>query len=266
MRIMLYLSAFAIACAPIQDSPFSDKLLAKSPRLNIKAMDKIGDVEGDGVIRIALLADPHQNYSALSSVINEINRTRNIDFVVNLGDIGNSGYNFEYDQYISTYVNLIYPGFTVIGNHDSLGAGPQLFRKAFSSPNFWFEAGNKRYVFFNSTNLEYPDDFNPQWLKHAVTSTAKAVVIFTHCSLLDPERFATGEAAQVFNDVLNASNVVLVANGHLHAYGLNNVNGTILVQSDRVQGDNWLILEIQGTQLTIRNMTDKTTAVVTLKM
>ena len=267
MKILfVYLSLMLMACAPIQDSPFSDKLLNKNLKLNVRALEKLKNVESDGIIRIAVLADPHQNYAALDDVVNDINNTRNIDFIVNVGDIGNSGYNFEYDQYIDSYVNLRQPAFTVIGNHDALGAGVALYRKAFSEPNFWFETDTKRYIFFNTANLEKPEFFDPQWLKDAVNSTTKAVIIFTHCSLLDPERFASGTTAQIFSDVINASNVDLVVNGHLHAYGLNTVNNTILLQSDRVQGLNWLLLEIQGTQLSIENMTDKSKAVVTLKM
>lgn len=270
-RIFLYffsswalVSVGLMACSPFQDSPFSDRLLSRETNINVNAMSEIGTAESDGLLRIAVMADSHQNYHDLDEVIYKINRTQNIDFVVNLGDFTNSSYNYEYSQFIDSFVTLRRPAFTVIGNHDSIGAGPSLFRKAFSEPNFWFETTSRRFIFFNSANLENPDDFDPLWLKSAVDSSTKSVIILTHCSLQDPERF-TGDTATLFNNIIADSKVALVLNGHNHVYSLNTVSSTILLQAARIEGLNWLLLEIQGTQMTISNMANGETTVVTLK-
>ena len=194
--LMAFFSAIAFgalisavtSCAPFRDSPFSDKLLSKDRSLNEQAQGRIQNIESDGLLRMAIIADVHQNYSDLNTAIYSINQTTNIDFTVNLGDFTNSGYNLEYDQYIDSITSLRRPAFTVIGNHDSIGAGPELYRKAFSEVNFWFESSSKRFIFFNSANWENPNGFDPQWLKDAVTSSTKSVIIFTHCSLQDKER------------------------------------------------------------------------------
>lgn len=260
------LSAFLTlsSCAPFSDSPFSDQLLTKERSLNEKAQEKLRNIDGDGKLRIAVLADAHQNYGALDKVIYDINQLQAIDFVVNLGDFTNSGYNLEYDQYIDSFTNLRHPGFTVIGNHDSIGAGPHLFKKAFSGLNYFFESSSKRFIFFNSANLEAQEEFSAQWLKDAVDGSSKSVIIFTHCDLRDPERF-TGDNKTILDSVINDSKVVLVMNGHNHVYHLDNQNGTVLLQVPRAEGENFMVVEIKGTQFHATNTTDGTDLWLTLK-
>lgn len=252
------------SCAPFQDSPFSDQLLSRSHDLNETAIQKLKDIDADGKIRIAVLADAHQNYGSLDKAVYDINRTGSLDFVVNLGDFTNSGYNLEYDQYIDSYSALRYPALTVLGNHDALGAGPHLFRKAFSDPNYFFESATKRFVFFNSASLEDPEGFNLQWLQDTISSSSKSVIIFTHCSLKDPERFS-GTVAQAFDAIIADPKVILVLNGHNHVYNLDTSQPTVLLQAPRVEGTSWLLLEITGTQMHITNQNDGTDTWVTLK-
>lgn len=187
-------------CAPFRDSAFSDQVLNPERDLNITAQSKLADVDGDGKIRIAVFADPHQNYKELDYVIRHINRTENIDFAVSLGDVTNSSYGFEFDQFLGSFLLLRPPAFNIIGNHDALGAGPKIFRQIFGPVNFFFESVSHRFVFFNSANLETPELFDPNWLKSTVQSSTKRVIIFTHIPLRDPERFH-GEAQQMMDDL-----------------------------------------------------------------
>lgn len=261
--VAMMIGAAIAACAPFRDSIFSNQLLRSERDLNTKAIPKVQNIESDGKIRIALMADSHQNYKDLDSAINDINRV-DVDFVANLGDFTNSSYNLEYDQFIDSFSRIVHPAFTAIGNHDALGAGIELFTMAFGSPNFYFESATKRYIFFHSANLEDQRGFDPAWLKATVQSSTKKVFIFTHVALRDPERY-TGDVAQIMNDVIMDPNVQLVLNGHNHVYQLGSDNNTIMLQSPRVQGNKWLILEIQGNQLDIKRMDTGETTSVTLK-
>lgn len=239
-----------LSCAPFRDSPYSDELLRKERSLNTLQNSRLGDVEADGVLRIAVMTDTHQNYKDMDEVVYRINRTVDVDFVAHLGDLTNSSYNFEYDQFLDSWVTLDAPHFVTIGNHDAVGAGTSLFKKVFGPSNFYFESATKRFIFFNSANLEDPEGFSPDWLLEAVQSSTKSVIIFTHIPLQDEERFA-GATAQTFEDVIDDPKTLLVLNGHNHSYLLKDQNGTALLQAPRVQGAQWLLLEISGTQLNI---------------
>jgi predicted phosphodiesterase len=267
MKKFLAVIAIFIAnssCAPFVDSPFSDALLRPERDLNTKTLSTLKDADADGIIRIAIFADSHQNYKALDQVIYNMNLEKNIDFVVGLGDYTNSGYNLEYDQFLDGLSHLHWPKILAIGNHDSIGAGPQLFKKAFGDLNFYFESTSHRYIFWDSNNLEDPDNSKPEWLLQTVQSSTKPVFIFTHAPLTDTERFK-GSDVTTMTTILNDSRVQLVVNGHLHSYALTTFGTTITLQCARVEGTQWLILEITGNQLCIKKMDTMETTCETLK-
>lgn len=248
--LTLLCSLFFTNCAPFRNSPFSDQLFHPERDLNETNISRLGDIESDGKIRIAVYSDPHQNYKDMDSVMLEINKAANIDFIVCLGDVTNSGYNFEYDQYLDTYVLFKYPVISVMGNHDSVGAGNHIFEKVFGSFNFWFESATKRFIFFNGNNLEDPSVFDSAWLKNAVDTSTKKIFIFNHTSLRDKERYFDS-VAKTFSDIIADSKVQMIFNGHNHVYNLSRDGDTIMLQSPRVEGSQWLTVEVQGTQVSI---------------
>lgn len=240
---VIFLVGVLGACERFRGSPFSTQVMRSERDLNLSAVASFREPLADGVLRIAVLSDSHQNYSDLNAVIAPINDAR-ADFVVNLGDFTNSAYNMEYDQFVAAHVRLTPPVFTVPGNHDMIGAGPHLFRRLFGPFNFVQESAGFRFVFFNTANLESPEDFRPAWLSEQVSSSSKPVIIFTHIDLRDPERFAGAEAAP-FAALLADARVKMVVTGHNHVYLLGQSGGTVFLQAPRTQGGQWLLLEIR---------------------
>ncbi|WP_413559294.1 metallophosphoesterase family protein [Bdellovibrio sp. HCB209] len=248
IKALLYTGFFFClsSCAPFVDSPFSDALLRPERNLNAINVDRVGSIEDDDLIRIAVFSDPHQNYKAIDKVVYQINQNGPFDFIAGLGDYTNQAYNLEYDQFIEAIGRLNGTKLMAIGNHDAIGAGPELFRKAFGNPNFYFDRGSYRYIFFNSCNLETPEDFDPQWLKDAVTSAPGNVMIFSHVQLRDSERYF-GDDKAILNDVITNSKVKVIFNGHNHTYDLSTDNGTIMMQCGRCEADSgvhWLIVTV----------------------
>ena len=231
-------------CLEMRDSPYSDTLARPERDLNTSNLAKIAGIEDDGVIRIAVFTDAHQNYEDLENVVGEINATPNVDFSVNLGDLTNSSYNAEYDRYLESATRLDRPFLTLIGNHDAIGAGPALFRKAFGPSSYVFESEHLRFVFWNSISWENPADFDPEWLLNTVDSSDKPAVIFTHIPLDDHERFDEALRAR-FLAMANSSKVAAVLNGHNHVYQYVNDTGTVFLQAPRVEDTKWLLFEFR---------------------
>lgn len=252
MKSFLLVSFFLIitTCAPFKDSPFSDKVFTDARDLNGVAKTELQNVESDGEIKIALFADSHSNHRDLDDVIDQINQTPALDFVVNLGDFTDSAYNLEYDRFVDALEGVLKPNFTVIGNHDAIGAGPALFRKIFGLSNYWFETSTARFIFFHTANLEDPEGFKPQWLLDAVNESVKNVFIFSHISLVDSERFVPTMFGSLFQNPL----VKMSAYGHKHVYELQNSSGSVLLQVPRVQRLQWLVVRITGSNLEITRM------------
>lgn len=251
--LVLMLGILCGSCAPQRDSPFSDQLFHGESLLNASAISSVGNVEADGKIRIALMADAHQNYVDLDKVIRQINATGEIDFVANLGDFTNSGFNLEYDQFLDSYLNLRWPAITVLGNHDAIGAGHHMFERVFGEVNFFFESSSHRYIFFHSANLEYPKEFSADWLLARVNESTKPVIVFTHINPRDDERYFDHVKAALDAVVQNGKTQMMIY-GHDHVYVHDNVAGTVMLQVPRVQGGQWLLLDIQGTNATLTIM------------
>lgn len=156
-----FLILLCAGCGKFRDSPFSTDLLRNETNLNEIAVSQIGAIEQDGIVRIGLLSDSHQNYDDLDEVIDAMNSiSADYDFNAHLGDFTNSGYNMEYDQYISEHVRFRRPTFMVPGNHDIIGAGLEIYNYAFGPINYFFESVSYRFIFFNSNNLESPSAFH----------------------------------------------------------------------------------------------------------
>ncbi|MBL7545084.1 MAG: metallophosphoesterase [Bdellovibrionaceae bacterium] len=265
MKILGLLLTFLItsSCAPFRDSPFSDQLIRKDRELNSANHHKLNALNTGTKIKIAIFADSHQNYKDLDRVVFRINQS-DVDFVVGLGDFTNSGYNLEYDQFLDSYVRINKPTFTVLGNHDAIGAGPSLFRKVFGPVNYYFEWNSYRFILFHSANWENPEEFNSSWLKQTVDESNFPIIIFTHASLRDPERYFEKDAIN-FDEVIKNAKVKMVINGHNHVYWLGNDNNTTLLQSPRVEQTQWLQLEIENNQALIKQMATGEATSISLK-
>lgn len=253
---LFIISVVLLSCAPFTSSPYSDQLLRPERNLNSKTAKQLNSLDDSTGIRFAVFSDSHQNYKELDQVIYKMNKSSNIDFAFYLGDMTNTSYNFEYDEFLDAVKNLKLPTFYTIGNHDAIGAGLELFKKAFGPTNFYFESSSFRFIFFNGNNWERPDDFKPEWLKATVDSSTKDIIIFIHVPLTDKERFHNDVAA-TFDSILNDSKVKAVLNGHNHVYKFNDLNGTLLLQCGRVKGKNgphWLTVEISAGQLCTTRM------------
>lgn len=269
IRLLFYITAFVLtsSCAPFVDSPFSDNLLRPERNLNKLSLDKVGNPESDGVIRIAVFSDPHQNYKATDKMVFQMNQAEKFDFVAGLGDFTNSAYNLEYDEFIEAINPLRQLVINAVGNHDSIGAGPELYRKAFGPSNFYFESDNYRFIFFNSNNLENPQEFDPDWLKARVDETTKNIMIFSHVQLRDTDRYFDDVAATL-GYVIEHPRVKVIFNGHNHVYDLSTDHDTIMMQCGRVAGEegtHWLSITVQGNQFCVTRMDTMGNTCLTIK-
>ncbi len=244
--LILIITFVTMSCAPFRDSPFSDTLLRGDRNLNTENIYRITDIERDQKVRIAIVADSHGNYRDMKQAVREINAAPDIDFTVHLGDFTNSGYNYEYDQFLALYSELRAPRLIVIGNHDALGAGPALFQRAFGPFNYFFESEHLRFIFWNPNEWEAPETFDPHWLAQAVHESQKSVLIFTHVPLDDHERFH-GATRELLLSIRDDPKVQAVFNGHNHGYQVRAPEkGSRLIQAPRVEGGGWILVEIQA--------------------
>lgn len=148
LLIALSLALGACRVSPWEDDPgCSDPWTANLSRLEaIEAADPQPDS-----FTVALIADIDNDYGDLETVIDRINSRNDVTFALVLGDMTNSGLAMEYGWTCDAMQELEVPRFYVIGNHDSISFGEQIFQQHFAPLNYVVDYGGTRFVLYNDS-------------------------------------------------------------------------------------------------------------------
>lgn len=111
--------------------------------------------QGKDTVRVAFISDTHAWYTETEAEVADINRHAEVDFVVHLGDMTDSGTTLEYNQARKCLSRLARPYVALIGNHDFLGTGEQGYEWMFGPKNFTFIVGRVKFVCLDTNATEY---------------------------------------------------------------------------------------------------------------
>ena len=142
------------SCGNLIDySPYDTDV--KITNLNAENISKIEAAPQPEVsLLIVVISDTHAIHTKLQTAIRFINQMQGISFVVINGDITNWGLAKEYKDFHQDITQLKIPFITVIGNHDYLSNGGNIFKRMFGQVNFSFHAGNHKVVVFDNVVWE----------------------------------------------------------------------------------------------------------------
>lgn len=169
--VVLLVMLFLAGCAGFKNSPFTDDVETDVRDWNALNVQRIRSLNLSETFKIATIADSHSNYEDLRSVIEEIDSRSDIDFVIHLGDFTDRGYNYEYDTFVRLLQKLKKPSIVVIGNHDSIGKGPQMYRRIFGETDFSFDFGQTKVIVANNNRLDFLDSWSADWLMGEVAAS-----------------------------------------------------------------------------------------------
>lgn len=105
--------------------------------------------------RFAFTGDTQRSYNETEKFVEHINRRTDIDFVIHGGDISDFGLTKEFLWMRDIMNKLKVPYIVLLGNHDCLGNGNEVFRKVFGEYNFSFLAGNVKFICLNTNAIEF---------------------------------------------------------------------------------------------------------------
>ena len=165
------------------------------------------------------------------------------DFILQLGDFvskGNADNYRAYVRFLKAHVSI--PMFHVIGNHDRSrpngNADKSLYSAVFGDGDYIRDYNGWRIVALDSSNYALTDS-QLEWLDAAL-STDKKTIVATHIvpnylkgklhsvgpvkGVLIPEAYFESGAAR-FGEILARRKVARVYLGHIHAFGIGDVNG-----------------------------------------
>ena len=106
-------------------------------------------------LRVAFISDTHLWHSDARDQVDDLNKRTNIDFVVHCGDLTDTATEIEYEWSRGILMKLNYPFVALIGNHDYLGTGDQIYETMYGDMNFSFIDGRVKVVCLNTNSTEY---------------------------------------------------------------------------------------------------------------
>ena len=124
--------------------------------INEKNIERIQQsTEGKKEIKFVVLTDTQRWYDETEDAVDFINQMEGIDFVLHAGDISDFGMKLEFTKQRDILNKLKVPYVVIIGNHDCLGTGPDVFNRVFGEYNFSFDAGDVHFLCINTNALEF---------------------------------------------------------------------------------------------------------------
>ncbi|MBR5102116.1 MAG: metallophosphoesterase [Muribaculaceae bacterium] len=149
-----------VGCDLLDNHPY-DVAKSDSPRINevnAKKIERACDTKTTLVI--AVISDTQGWYDETLDFVRDVNKRKDVDFVIHLGDFTDYGSarEFEWQRKILDKLNV--PYVCDLGNHDCLGTGLSTYRYLFGPIDYSFIAGRVKFLMLNTNALEF--DFTAQ--------------------------------------------------------------------------------------------------------
>lgn len=175
-------------CDPFEYHPYDVRLEKKYKNINAKNLEKIKarDRSSD-TVKFVFMGDSQRWYDETEDFVKHVNRRNDIDFVVHGGDISDFGMKKEFCWIHDIMSKLRFPYVAIIGNHDHLGTGGEIFRAMYGDLNFSFIFGGIKFVALNTNALDFdygtpvPDfDFIRQEIGDTTTVKYDQTIVMMH--------------------------------------------------------------------------------------
>lgn len=206
---------------------------------------------GKDTLRFVLMGDTQGWYDETVDMVDDINSRKGIDFVIHGGDFTNYGVTSEFVRQRDILLNLKMPYVGLIGNHDCLGTGLEVFQLMYGEPNFSFIAGRVKFICLNTNALEYdfdlaiPDfDFLETQL-HLDHGEYDRTVFCMHARPFS-EQF-NNNVLKTFNYFVESFPKVLFCTaGHEHRFEAKDLfnNGVVYFVSDSANGRSYVLFTL----------------------
>ena len=224
-RIILSAAVLLIlqACNVIEYHPYDTRIEGETGLTdkNIRLIEE--KTRGKQAFRFAMISDTQRRYDETEELVAAINARDDIEFVLHGGDLADFGETKEF-LWARDYLNrLRVPYVCLIGNHDCLGTGEDVYRKVFGPDNFAFTAGNVRFVCLNTNALEYDYSYpvpNFDFMETEIVqfpANAKKTVIAMHVPPGD-DVFNNNVSKSFQHYITSFPNVQFCLYGHVHSW------------------------------------------------
>lgn len=249
---LLILCLLFIGCGKWFDYHPYDGRFTGECDINQHNMERIEDVcRNKDTIVVAFISDSHGWYSDTKAIIRDINGRDSIDFVVHGGDLTDCGTTKEYVWQREILGELNVPYVAIMGNHDFLGTGNEVYEKMYGSGDFSFIAGRVKFVCLNTNATEY--DYvapipNFDYMEEQMTADSTLFDRTIVCMHARPysDQFNNNVAKTFEYYVRSFPGLMFCINGHDHNRNVTDLfgDGIIYYGLDCVAHHNYLLFTI----------------------
>lgn len=142
-------------CDWFEYHPYDGRLYGETG-INAKNIARIEEKCKDKeTIRFAFIGDTQRWYDETEKFVKALNKRTDIDFVIHGGDLSDFGLTREFLWMRDILKKLTVPYVALLGNHDCLANGEEVFETLFGEYNFSFLAGNTKFVCLNTNAIEF---------------------------------------------------------------------------------------------------------------
>lgn len=172
---------------------------------------------GQNSFSFAVISDVHYHYDILERLIAEINSSNDIDFILIAGDLTDQGLMNEYLILHNILSGCTKPYFTVIGNHDYLSNGEEVYRQMFGPTNYSFTFQGATFICFDDVIWESNQEPDFEWLTIQLNSvTENRLFVLAHIAPFGDQFNPVQEG--MYTSLIFDSRVDLSIHGHAHSY------------------------------------------------
>jgi Icc protein len=244
-------------CQVNEYSP-NQKFNEKSPtEVNARELQLLAQKVAGKTLRIAVSGDTQRTYKESQLFVDHINSRNDIDFVFLNGDVSDFGLLAEFEGVEKIYGQLKVPFITIIGNHDQLANGYDVYTRMFGVVNFTFNYGGVKFVCFDSNSREH--NFNGQipdmdWLSKnlKLEPGVKNLIAMSHVSSIDSD-FDSRLTAPYEALMNNTPGVLASIHSHQHSAHLiysENGKGIPYIITNAIVNRAYTLVDINNDKLT----------------
>lgn len=257
---ILFCATLLGSCNMFEYSP-NQAFDRNSPRdLNRINLERLRKNTPDDTIRFILTGDSQRAYQHSQDLVAKINSIKNVDFVFLAGDISDFGLLNEMEWVNEIFSKLMIPYFGVIGNHDLVANGENIYKNMYGPLNFSFVYGGIKFICHNTNSRESNFDGKVPdigWLNQQL-QPEDGINGFVSVAHVPPfsNDFDPSLAAEYGNVINSAENTLAALYAHTHTEEiLYPFDGRIpYIVTSNIAGRQCLLIEIINGQLSYESI------------
>ncbi|MGG7664797.1 metallophosphoesterase family protein [Dyadobacter sp. BHUBP1] len=219
---ILTLATLTTSCDQFEFSPNQSFDHSSPSNLNAQNLARLRRNAENDTVTIVFAGDTQRWYDEQERFVKKVNSLESVDLVLLAGDISDFGLLQEFKWVQKRLSALRAPYFGIIGNHDMVANGRQIFQQMFGPLNYSFVYGGIKFIAHNTNGLEAPGENIPDigWLAHELQNAEGAdyLITISHVPPFNAVEFGT-ESVKPYTDLLqNTPNLLLSLHGHVHQH------------------------------------------------